>query len=231
MAGDHEMKLSLIYAPFTCASVSLIALEEIGVPFDVELVDLARGQHYEPDVFSRFPKAKVPVLTVNGQVLTETPVILSWLAANFPAAQLLPAPDGLMARMQVLSDLCYCSGTVHPIVTRIARAQFLCDDSAGAQSVFGLASKAIQPQFSLIEKRLSEAPWWYGDRFSMMDPYLNWIWQRVTSTSFDASGFPAFASHAEHVSARPSVVRAAERAKAAIATLAQPAVHPASQLP
>ena len=44
----------------------------------------------------------------------------------------------------------------------------------------------MRPNFALIERRLADNEWWYGQQWSIMDAYINWVWFRVTGTAFDA---------------------------------------------
>ncbi|MEO0979632.1 MAG: glutathione S-transferase N-terminal domain-containing protein, partial [Pseudomonadota bacterium] len=80
----------LFVAPNTCARVPTIAIEEIGVPFETELVRTAANQQNSPEFLKLNPKGKVPTLLVDGVPLTENVAILSWLNAEYPEANLLP---------------------------------------------------------------------------------------------------------------------------------------------
>lgn len=91
-------RLKLYFAPDTCALAPLIALEEIGVPFETELIRLAKGQQSSAAYFKINPKGKVPALVVDGEPLTENPVILQWLSETYPAANLLPKTDTTLAQ-------------------------------------------------------------------------------------------------------------------------------------
>ena len=63
---------SLHMAPFTCARVTMIALEEAGVAFDTQLVRFMRGEHKSPEFKQLNPTGKVPALVIDGTVLTES---------------------------------------------------------------------------------------------------------------------------------------------------------------
>ena len=59
---DGKMKLALYFAPGACSRVPLIALEEIGQPFDGHLVTFMKGEHRAPDYLALNPAGKVPTL-------------------------------------------------------------------------------------------------------------------------------------------------------------------------
>jgi glutathione S-transferase len=212
--------ITLHFAPHTCARVPMIALEEIGHPFKTELVAFVRGDHHSPKYLALNPKGKVPVLVVDGRVLTENVAILSWLAARFPHAKLLPSRSDPLDHAQLVSDLAYCASGLHPIVTRLRIPQFFCDRPDGKDRVFQMAETAMHAQFEIIEERLVRDEWWYGQDWSVMDAYLNWIWFRVSGTAFDVSRYPNFARHDRHIRQRPAVQRALQRNEEAAAWLA-----------
>jgi glutathione S-transferase len=201
-------KLTLYFAPDSCARVPLIALEEIGRPYSLEVVAFMKGQHKSPEYLARNPKGKVPTLVVDGVALTENVAILTWLAERFPEAGLLPESEDGFARAGVLSDLAYCASGLHPIVTRLRIPQFFCDTPDGSRRVFDMAEVAMRPNFELIDRRLAGNRWWYGDRWSIVDAYINWVWFRVTGTQFDGSAYPNLGRHDAEMKQRPAVKRA-----------------------
>jgi len=50
--------MTLYFAPDTCARVPLIALEEIGHPYSLEVVAFMKGQHRSPEYLALNPKGK-----------------------------------------------------------------------------------------------------------------------------------------------------------------------------
>ncbi len=211
--------ITLYFAPDTCARVPMIALEETGHPFQTELIAFMLGDHHSPGYLALNPKGKVPALVVDGRPLTENVAILTWLAARFPEANLLPEPHDALDRAQIISDLSFCASGLHPIVTRLRIPQYFCNTPDGIPRVFSLAEAAIRPYFALVDQRLSENKWWYGNRWSVMDAYINWIWFRVTGTVFNCKAYPNFARHDERMRRRPSVQRALRRDSEAAAHL------------
>jgi len=200
--------ICLYFAPDSCARVPLIALEEIGHPYRIEVVAFMKGQHRSAEYLALNPKGKVPTLVVDGEALTENVAILGWLADRFPHAHLLPEVRNSWARAQHVADLAYCASGLHPLVTRLRIPQFFCDTPECTARVFAMAEAAMRPNFELIDRRLATHRWWYGERWSIVDAYLNWVWFRVTGTEFGASGFTNFARHDQDMRQRPAVDRA-----------------------
>ena len=82
--------LILYYWPGASSVVPHIVLEEIGAPYERQVVNLAQGEHKSGAYLKINPHGKVPALAVDGLVLTENVAILTYLAKRFPETQLLP---------------------------------------------------------------------------------------------------------------------------------------------
>ena len=64
------MKLTLYYAPNTCATVPYITLTEAGADFEVRNLNTRTGGNRTPEFLRLNPKHKVPVLIIDGEPLT-----------------------------------------------------------------------------------------------------------------------------------------------------------------
>lgn len=205
-------KMTLFVAPNTCARVPTIALEEIGVPFETQLIRTAIGQQKSPEFLSVNPKGKVPALLVDGEPLTENVAILSWLAQTFPEAHLLPQTSDPLEAARQTADLAFFAGTVHPVVTRVAMPQKLIADSELAYDIVRpVGTEDMEKIMAMIDARLENGPWWYGAEWSAVDGYLFWVWDRIAGVGFDGSRFPNIQNHATLMADRPAVQRAMAR--------------------
>lgn len=204
--------LMLFVAPNTCARVPTIALEEIGVPFETQLVRTAANQQNSPEFLKLNPKGKVPTLLIDGEPLTENVAILTWLNAEYPDAKLLPKPDDYLAQVKQTADLAFFSATVHPTVTRIAMpVKFIEDKALSFQIVRPVGVSAMNKIMDMIETRLADGPWWYGDNWSIVDGYLYWVWGRITGVGYPTDNYPNIRRHFELSNERPAVKRAMAR--------------------
>src|SRR6516162_9544681 len=100
--------MKLFYAPGVCSIGIHVLLEEIGKPYQLELVHLREGAQYKPPFTGVSPKGKVPALERDdGSVLTEFPVIARWLGRQ---ANLLPKDDE--ADTRAMEAMEYVVGTM-----------------------------------------------------------------------------------------------------------------------
>ena len=210
--------LLLYIAPGSCSRVALIALLETGVDFETSVVRFMKGEHKSPTYKQVNPKGKVPALVIGGAALTENVAIVAFLNQAFPAAGLLPPAPAPLDSARQIADLCFCSATLHPIVTRIRLPQMFATPEA-TRVVWEKACTSLREFFQLIEDRLAAGPWWYGNAWSAMDAYLNWVFWRVEGAEFPVADYPRFADHARRMAERPSFKRAMEIEAAATATL------------
>lgn len=203
--------IALYFAPATCARVPLIALEEIGVPYELRTVAYMAGDHRRPEFLARNPAGKVPVLEVKGDVLSQNSAILSWLARRFPEAGLLPFTGESMTDAHILSRLVWFSADLHPLVTRIRMPHFFCDLEGAPERVRAMGMEAMRFQLASLEQALTGQPWVLGENWSVLDAYLFWVWFRITGAGFEAEPFPAISGHHERMLARPATQRALAR--------------------
>ncbi len=98
----------VVYGPAysTYTRSVLLALEEKGVPYRLEEVDILAGAQNEPDHLARHPFAKVPAFEHDGFALYETTAIMRYVDETFAGARLQPEEARERARMnQVLRIL------------------------------------------------------------------------------------------------------------------------------
>lgn len=214
------MTLTLCFAPGSCARVPLIALEEIGEPFETRLVAFMKGEHRSPEYLAINPTGKVPALIVENGVLTQNTAILGYLANRFPQAHLLPLVADPLAQARQLAQLVWFSADLHPLVTRIRMPQFACDLPEAPARVREMASVAMTAQLAPVEQALTGNQWFLGDQWSVLDAYLFWVWFRITGAGFDTALFPAIARHSTRMAERPAVQRALAREQDAEGELA-----------
>src|SRR5712691_9690313 len=103
--------MKLFYAPGVCSIGIHVLLEEIGKPYDLEMVNLREGAQYQPQFTGVNPKSKVPTLERDdGSVLTEFPISAGWLARQNPRAKV--RPQDLETETRAMEAMEYAGGTM-----------------------------------------------------------------------------------------------------------------------
>jgi glutathione S-transferase len=196
------MKLVLCYAPITCALVPYVTLTEAGAEFTVRPINFHKAENRAPDYLQLNPAHKVPVLIIDGAVLTENVAIQIWIARNYPAAKLLPAAP--MAELQAIAALSWCSSGIHPFLARINAPARVCDAPGADASVRRLAQAQILENFQIAEERLAGRDFFF-DHFTAVDAHFFWCFRRASQFELPLSGFANCSAHFARMKERPSV--------------------------
>src|SRR5581483_3241336 len=105
-ARNRVMALDLYHwEPTANSGELLIALNEKSIAFTSRYVDLLAFEQHSPRFLALNPRGEVPVLVHDGQVLTETTLILEYLDAAFPDVPLVPETPAERYRMRVWTKL------------------------------------------------------------------------------------------------------------------------------
>jgi len=196
------MKLTLYYAPMTCALVPYVTLTEAGADFDVENVNTRTGQNRKPEFLALNPKHKVPVLMIDGEPLTENVAIQVWIARQFPKARLLPAES--KEEIKAISLMSWCASGIHPHLTPNARPQNYCDVPGSEESVKRVANQLLFEDFKVADDLLAGREWFLA-HFTAVDAHFFWCFRRAMSFKLDVSAFRNCVAHFERMQQRPSV--------------------------
>ena len=85
--------ITLYFSPASRSFTARWMLEEIGVPYRVETIDIRKGDQKRPDYLRLNPMGKVPALTDGDVVVTENPAICMYLADRYAYGTLAPKID------------------------------------------------------------------------------------------------------------------------------------------
>lgn len=197
--------MKIYFAPDTISRVSLIALEEIGLPYEAVKVSFATAEQRAPAFLAVNPKGRVPALVTERGILTETPAILTYLALAHPKAGLLPADPFEAARVQELMS--YLCSTVHVSHAHRTRGARWSDDPEVIEALKVKVPLNIAEHFAYLEDRFI-GPWVMGETYSLADPYLFVIAGWIGFDGVEIARYPGIAAHQRAMLERPAVQRA-----------------------
>jgi glutathione S-transferase len=94
--------LTLYHHPTSvCSAKVRMVLAEKGVDWQSQIVDIFRGEQFDPGYLRLNPAGLVPTLIADGRIVRESLVICEYLEEAFPAPSLVPADLAARARMRV----------------------------------------------------------------------------------------------------------------------------------
>lgn len=190
--------MKLYYSPLACSLADHIALEEAGVVYEAEAVNLKTKRTASGRDFSEVtPKAYVPVLVIeDGEVLTENVAILDWIASQFPQL----AVGGALGRTRMLEALTYVTTELHH------GFKPMWHPSSDEDKAMARATLAAKLQYVA---GTAAGDYLFGDTPSAADLYLfvMLLWAR----RFNVPTPPVLEALRARMEARPAVQRAMRR--------------------
>lgn len=197
--------MKLYFAPDTCSLSPHLVLQELGLPYDLVRVNNRTKQTSEGSNFlSINPKGYVAALMLDdGQILTEGPAILQYLADLRLEAGLAPE-NGSLERVRLQEWLNFITAEIH------AGSSPLFDTNL-PEAVREAVKAKLFCRLDIIEARLADRSYLMGEWFTVADAYLFTVlgWMRFFSVSLDR--WPAIANYMRLIAERPSVSAALAR--------------------
>ena len=201
--------MKLFLKPGACSLSPHIALEEAGLSYETENVDLASKKTASGgNFFEVNPKGYVPALLLDsGELLTEGPAIVQYVADQVPEKNLVPA-NGTLARYHVQEWLNFIGTELHKSCSPFF-------NPASGDTWRAAATENLQRRLAYVNAELRGKVYLMGDEFSVADAYLFTTLKWMGFIHFDISRFPNVEGFLLRVSARPAVQAALRKERAA----------------
>jgi glutathione S-transferase len=202
MIPKEEFPMKLYYSPGACSMSPHIALLEAGLPYDLVKVDLkAKKLENGDDYLAINPKGQVPALGLDsGELITEGPVIVQYIADQSPAKNLAPAIAS-DARRHLQEWLGFINGELHKNFSPLFQPAF-------GDDVKGFFKTRLMGKFKYIDSKLADGDYLLGKDFSVADGYLFVMLKWADRMSIDLSEFKNLTAYKARVAARPKVQEA-----------------------
>ena len=188
--------ITLYYSPQTRATGARVLIEELKVPYDLQVLNMKTGEQRQPAYLAINPLGKVPAVRVDDTLVTEQGAIFLYLADLFPEAGLAPAltdPDrGAYLRCLFIYGSCFEPAVVDYYMKR----------EPGSLNETPYASYASL--IDMLEETLEKGPFLLGERFTAAD--LLWgIALRWTTMFGLVEARPAFQAYMDRIGDRASI--------------------------
>ena len=195
--------LILYYWPGASSIVPHIVLQEIGTPYQRQLVNLAQGEHKSDAYLKINPHGKVPALAVDNTVLTENIAILTYLARRFPEVHLLP--DSTIEEARCLSTMAWFAGAVHTTFAHIIRPERFATDSAAHVNLKDTARGVFWDNCKEINRLLESKAWTMGTHYTLCDPYTFFFYDLGSRIKLPMHELAAYTAFSERMQERSAV--------------------------
>lgn len=184
-----------------------VALEEMGLPYEVHVVDITQGEQHAPEFVRLSPNHKIPAILdpdgPGGQplALSESGAILIWLAEK--SGLFMPADP--LRRLRALEWLMFQMGGFGPVPGQVHHFIALQDE---ADRRYGLQRYMAETRrlYGVMDAHLA-AHEYFADEPSIADfAILGWAW-RHPRHQVDLADFPQVRRWYDTLMARPGVQR------------------------
>ena len=143
-----------------------IMLEELGIPYQVNVVNISNGEQFEPEFLKVSPNNKIPAIVdeeADGLAVFESGAILTYLAEKY--GQFLPASGE--ARYKTLEWLHWQIGGVGPMFGQLGYFTVYAKEKI-PQAIARYTSEA-ERLLAVMDRRLTDNAYLAGEAYSIAD--------------------------------------------------------------
>jgi len=184
----------------------VMLLEELGAPYELELVDTFSGQQHTPAFRAINPNAKVPALRDGEAVLFDSTAILLHLAEKH---QRFLGPAA--ARPELLSWLMFVATGVGPYSGQAVHFARIAPEPK--DYAVNRYQKEVARHYRVLDERLAGREWLVGGELTIAD-ISAWGWvvraPFVLADEHALAPFPSLSAWLARMNARPSAIKARE---------------------
>lgn len=204
--------LQLHYHPGNASLAPHLLLEELGIPFELKLVDRAQQAHKSAEYLKLNPNGLIPVLVDGDLVLYETAAICLHLLDTHPHAALAPA-IGTAARAHFYKWLVWMTNSLQATLILYFYPERWADNAEAAAQVRSHAEAKVGTLLDQIEAELARhgGPHLLGEAFSAVDLYALMLCRWTRGFARPARSLPHLGPYLQRLLARPAVQRVFER--------------------
>lgn len=195
-------RVVLFHAPHSRSSGALVLLEELGVPYDLHLLNIRAGEQRQAAYLAVNPMGKVPAILHREVLVTEQIAVYQYLADTFPAAGLAPALTD-PRRGPYLRWMAFYAGCFEPAIADKALKR---DPGPHMMSPYGSFDSVLET----LTVQLRSAPYMLGEAFSAADVLWGGALGWMTRFGILAET-PEIKAYVERTTSRPAALRVRQK--------------------
>jgi glutathione S-transferase len=207
------MTLSVYGYPNTRALRVTWLLEELGLDYQYQYVDLLKGEARSPEFLEINPAGKLPALKAEGGVITESLAILNYLCALKPEAELIPTLSPFR-RAQYDQWCAFALTELEQPMWTISKHKFALPKEHRVSEVIPAAEYEFQVALDLLSRGLGSNNYILGEQFSAVDILLghSLFWSVSFKQNIEQENINAYIGR---LGVRPALKTAMEKEKKA----------------
>ena len=191
--------------PFSNAARRVQMLcEECGIPYTYQMVDLTKGEQYQPEYLAMNPNGKVPVIDDDGVVVWESQAIMRYLADKHKAHAWYPSEP--RARIQVEQWLDWNQTRLGTECGKIMYHTFFAGDQSKPE-VIEDGKKWLAKILPVMDGVLTKSKYLCGDKPTLADLAATTNIAYLEMCKVDLGPYPAVSKWYGVMKARPSFTK------------------------
>jgi len=204
------MPYKLYYYPGNASFAPHILLEELGVPYELVLVDRSTNAHKSAEYLRLNPAGAIPTLVDGDVAIPETAAIMLHLADKHPEASMIP-PLQTAARAQCYRWLIYMTNTVQAEMMHYFYPERLGGEHA--EDVKQRAMDRLMLMFDILDAQLAQSggPYLLGPQYTIADIFLFMMCRWSRNMAKPARNRPHLAPFLKLMSERAAVKHVYEK--------------------
>lgn len=201
----------LVYGhPYTRSTRVTWALEEAGIEYEYQLVDLKQGAHRQPAFLRVNPGGKVPVLVDGSLVLTESAAICTYIGEKYPLSGLVPLLSNLAERAQYFQWCFFAMSELEAPLWAMAKHTRLLPGEYRVPTIANTCLWEFQRACHVLEQHIKGREYAVGESFTAADILLggtlNWALKQDIALES-----PTLQAYADRLNVRPALLKARAR--------------------
>lgn len=202
MTTTTSPRVTFFHAPQSRSGGTRALLEELGVDYDLHVLNLKAGEQRQREYLAINPMGKVPAIRHGDVLITEQPAVFLYLADLYPETKLAPLIGdplrGPYLRWMVFYGSCFEPALIDKSMQR--------EPAPPSTSPYG----DFDTMLKTLTDQLDQGPYLLGETFSAADVLwgtaLNW------TTMFKlVPELPVIRAYIDRVISRPAMQRAAAK--------------------
>lgn len=199
--------MKLHYFPTLNGQKVTIALEEMGLAYDLVALNILGGQQQSAEFLALNPNGRMPALVDGDATVFESAAILQYLGRK--TGRFYPAEERI--RTQIDSWLFWQMSALGPMSSQVNWFSRAAQKPGRDPAETGLALHRFRKEtarlFGVLDRQLATRDYLCGD-YSIAD-MCNWTWiDKYPANGGGLADFPALAAWHARIAARPAVRRA-----------------------
>lgn len=166
-----ETKYTLYYYPLNASMAPHMVLEELGVDYDLVLVDRKTNAHKDAEYLALNPMGRIPALVIDGEAMFESPAICMYLAEQYSNKALMPA-IGSDLRPQFLQWMMFLTNTLQAELMVFIYPERHGGQGVSCEQIADAQNARVNGILTILDQHLANQKFLVGNELSICDYFL-----------------------------------------------------------